>query len=141
MAKRFHVARHIDAPPQAVWEVLTDAGRIGSSRYGITSLEGELRDGGRLRLKAAVSGDRTFPLRVSIPEPGRRMLWESGLPLGLFRGRREFRLTPEAGGTRFDMEERFTGLLSGLIVRSIPDLAPSFEAFAAALDTDSRRES
>jgi hypothetical protein len=31
------------------------------------------------------------------------------------------------------MQERFTGLLAPLIGRSIPDLQPSFDAFAADL--------
>ena len=135
----YRVTRHIDAPPETVWAALTDAGRLASGRYGITGLTGALRDGGRIALKAEVSGSRTFRLLVAIPEPGRRMTWTGGMPFGPFTGRRQFRLSPEGKGTRFEMQETFTGPLSGPISRSIPDLTASFETFAAALDHDSRR--
>jgi hypothetical protein len=69
------------------------------------------------------------------------MRWEGGLPLGLFRGVRTFSLTPHDGGTRFEMSETFSGLMAPLIVKSIPDLTPSFERFAAGLSTLALKES
>ena len=39
----------------------------------------------------------------------------------------------EDGQVRFRMEERFTGLFSGPISKSIPDLQPSFDQFARDL--------
>lgn len=55
--------------------------------------------------------------------------------MGLFRGVRTYSLAPVVGelGTDFAMTEVYTGALAGLIGRSIPDLGPSFEAFADAL--------
>lgn len=61
------------------------------------------------------------------------MVWEGGMPLGLFRGVRRFTLTPSGRGTDFHMSEEFSGLLAPLITRSIPDLTPSFEKFANGL--------
>jgi hypothetical protein len=56
------------------------------------------------------------------------------MPLGLFRGVRTFTVSPGAdGSTSFRMREEFTGPLLGLIWRSMPDLGPSFEQFAAGL--------
>lgn len=55
------------------------------------------------------------------------------MPLGLFTGERQFNLTPTGDGTEFHMREEFTGLMSGLITKSIPDLQPSFEKFATGL--------
>jgi hypothetical protein len=62
------------------------------------------------------------------------MTWKGGMPLGLFKGVRTYRLEPEAGaGTRFTMDERYSGPLLPLIGRSIPDLGPSFDQFAGGL--------
>ena len=38
------------------------------------------------------------------------------MPLGLFRGRRTFTLTPIDDAIRFEMREEYTGLLASLIV-------------------------
>lgn len=64
------------------------------------------------------------------------MVWTGGMPMGLFTGVRRFRLSGTDGGTRFDMSETFSGPLSGLITRMMPDLTASFERFAAALARD-----
>ena len=61
------------------------------------------------------------------------MTWTGGMPLGLFKGVRTFSLTPESGGTRFKMREEYSGPLLPLIWRSMPDLQPSFDQFAAGL--------
>jgi len=42
-------------------------------------------------------------------------------------------LRPEGEATRFTMREAFTGPLLPLMRRSMPDLQPSFEHFAAGL--------
>ena len=43
-------------------------------------------------------------------------------------------MTPkEIGTVEFAMKEQFSGLLSPLIERFIPDLQPAFEGFAAGL--------
>jgi hypothetical protein len=43
-------------------------------------------------------------------------------------------LSPDGdGGTAFHMREEYTGLLLGLIWRSMPDLGPSFDRFARGL--------
>lgn len=55
------------------------------------------------------------------------------MPLGLFKGERTYTLTLADGGTRFEMREIYSGLLAPLITRSIPDLQPAFDEFAASL--------
>jgi hypothetical protein len=68
------------------------------------------------------------------------MVWSGGMPLGLFTGTRTFTLTPRSdGSTEFTMREEFRGLLAPLIGRSIPDLQPAFDAFAAALKREAER--
>jgi hypothetical protein len=55
------------------------------------------------------------------------------MPLGLFKGERTYRLDERDGATEFSMTEQFSGLLSGLITRAIPDLTDSFNLFADSL--------
>jgi hypothetical protein len=60
---------------------------------------------------------------------------------GLFTGERTFTLTPQANGTvEFAMRETFTGLLAPLIGRTLPDLQPAFDEFAASLKREAERE-
>ena len=56
------------------------------------------------------------------------------MPLGLFKGVRTYRLKPNGDGTvEFAMQEVFSGPMAPLIEKTIPDLQPSFDQFAAAL--------
>ena len=49
------------------------------------------------------------------------------MPLSLFKGERTFTLEPSAGGVAFTMREVYSGVLSPMIVKSIPDLQPAFD--------------
>lgn len=134
----FSATTVIDAPPMAVWTVLTDAERFPTWEPNVTRVEGRIAPGERITVHTALS-DRAFPVTVSTFEPGRQMVWSSAMPLGLFRGARTFRLEPIDGGTRVTTREVFGGLLLPLIGRTIPDLGPSFEQFAAALKAEVER--
>lgn len=131
--KVYEVRRTIAASPERVWAHLTDADQLVSGGLSITRLEGTIAQGARLTLWSEASPDRGFALTVTDFSPHRRMVWEGGMPLGLFKGVREFTLTPTREGTEFHMRERMTGVLAPLIGRSIPDLTPSFEKFASGL--------
>ncbi len=131
----FQTSRLIAATTDQVWTVLTNRTLLAGGDFGITRLDGPattIATGQRITLYSEVAGNRAFKLRV-MQADGRRMIWRGGMPLGLFTGTRTFDLTPEGDGTRFDMAETFTGPMSGLILKSMPDLTPSFETFAAAL--------
>ena len=138
---RFHASRAIAAAPDRVWALLVDLPSWSAWNPAIVSVEGEVAMGGTVRLVAKVSPRRTFVVRVAELDPPQRMVWSSGMPLGLFRGTRTYALTPTAdgSGTDFAMTEAYTGALAGLIGRSIPDLGPSFEAFAEGLKTAAER--
>jgi hypothetical protein len=139
-APRFHAARRIAAAPDRVWALLIDLPSWRAWNPTIVSIEGDVTPGGTVRLVAKVNPQRTFTLRVPDLVPTQRMVWASGMPLGLFRGVRTYSLAPAAGGgTDFAMTEVYTGPLAGLIGRSIPDLGPSFEAFADALKAAAER--
>lgn len=131
--KVFEVRRTIAAPPEAVWARLTDAEALVAGGLGVRKLQGTIGAGASLKVTSDANPGRAFAVRVSEFTPNRRMVWEGGMPLGLFTGTRTFTLTPAAGGTEFQMREEFTGLLAPLIGKSIPDLQPSFEVFADGL--------
>jgi hypothetical protein len=89
-----------------------------------------------------IAPGQAFPVKVAALEPPHGMVWRGGMPVGfLFKGERTYALTPRGGGeTEFSMEEVFDGLLSGLITRSIPDMQPVFDEFAACLKAEAERE-
>lgn len=131
--REFDVQRRIDAPPDRIWNVLTNARQLASGPFGIIRLEGEIAVGGRLRLWSSVSPNRAFPLTVVSLEKNRTMVWRGGMPFGLFIGTRSFTLVPNGAGTQFRMREVYEGPMAALIWRSMPDLGPSFAMFADAL--------
>jgi hypothetical protein len=131
--KEFSVSRVVSASPERLWGILTDAGAYPEWEPGMARIEGQIADGGSITLHVKYS-TRAFPLKVGDWAPNRGMTWSSGMPLGLFKGERRFTLEPNGDGTTtFTMREQFTGLMSPLIVRSIPDLQPMFEQFADGL--------
>lgn len=132
--KSFSVKTRINAAPAAIWTILTDAARIPEWDPGMDRIEGTIGPGEKLKVFPKYSKGRAFALKVTAFEPGSHMIWTGGMPLGLFKGVRTFRLTPGADGqTEFAMEEVFSGLMAPLITKSIPDLNPHFEDFAAGL--------
>ncbi len=131
--KFYEVRRQIAAPADRVWACLTDAKALVGGGLGVLRLDGEIRPGGKRKLWSEADPKRAFALRVSEFVPGTRMVWEGGMPFGLFKGVRQYNLTPHTGGTAFHMREEFSGPMLALIGSSIPDLQPSFEKFADGL--------
>lgn len=136
----FSIRRVLPVPPAKAWAVLTDAKKLSSGPCGITRLDGTIAIGHRLTLWTEATKDQAFRLKVTTFEAPKQMVWEGGMPLGLFKGVRRFSLTPQAEGVIFEMSETFSGLMAPLIVKSIPDLTPSFERFADGLTTLAQKE-
>lgn len=123
----------IAAPPERVWALLTDAPRFPAWNSTVTKLDGRIALGERLSLEVPTAPGRTFRPKVTRLEPARIMEWTDGMA-PMFKGARRFALTPTAtGGTEFEMEEVFTGLMVPMIKGSLPDFAPVFDAYAADL--------
>jgi len=122
----------IHAPASRVWALLTDAGRFPSWNSTVTSLEGEIRPGGRLAIRVPLAPKRTFRPRVTAFEAPRLMVWSEGNPM--FRGVRTFQLAGAADGTtEFEMVEVLSGAMLPMIRGSLPDFGPAFETYAADL--------
>ena len=130
---KFEVTRIIAASAEKIWLVLTNAKTLQNGAFGVTRIEGDIKPGAGIKVWSEASPGRAFPLKVTEWIPGSSMTWEGGMPLSLFKGTRRFTLAPAPGGVAFQMQETYSGLLSGLITKSIPDLGPSFEKFANGL--------
>ncbi len=132
--KTFESNITIHAAPETIWTILTDAPAYPEWNPTVDKVEGTIDRGQKIKVFAKISPNRAFPVKVSEFRPGEKMVWSGGMPLGLFKGERTFTLTPGADGSvDFAMREVFSGLMSPLIERSIPDLQPEFDRFAEAL--------
>lgn len=119
----------IDAEPNTIWEILINAKTLVEGDVGITRLEGDIRLGNKIKLWAEVGGDRAFPIKIIEMDYNRKMVWQGGMPLGLFKGTRVFSLTKGTDATVFKLREDYTGPMVPIIWKSMPDMAPSFEQF------------
>jgi uncharacterized protein YndB with AHSA1/START domain len=133
MATRYQVERRIDAPPDRVWGLLTDASSYRDWNRSVVSIEGKIAAGETVSLVSIANPKRTFRLHVTEVTAPTRMVWRDGMPLGLFTGERTYLVEPREGVTHFEMTEEYTGLLSGLFTKAIPDLTESFNLFADSL--------
>jgi hypothetical protein len=112
-----------------IWNLLTDAKDFPRWNSTVTKVEGQIREGGRLRLHVPGT-QRTFTPRVSGVVPDERMTWTGGF-FPLFKGVRTFELRPrDDGSTDFVMQERFSGLMLPFVRGSMPDFGPVFERYA-----------
>jgi hypothetical protein len=108
----------IAAPPDRVWQVLTDFATYGDWNPFIRAASGDLALGGRLEVAILPPGGRAMVFKpvVTALRPNQIFRWKGRLFLpGLFEGDHQFRLTATPGGTVFDHEERFTGLLPAVM--------------------------
>jgi Uncharacterized conserved protein len=135
MPTRYHVERRIEAAPERVWAVLTDAARYRDWNRAVVSIEGTIATGNTISLVSIANPKRTFKLHVTEMQPPNRMVWSDGMPLGLFKGERTYLVQAREGITHFEMIEEYTGLFAGAFTKAIPDLTESFNVFADCLKT------
>jgi hypothetical protein len=113
--KEIRTEVEIDAPAERVWEVLTDVAAYDAWNPFIRHLEGELREGTRLRVTMAPPGGRamTFTPSITDLQPGRRLAWLGHLGIrGIFDGEHIHEVEElEPSRTRYVQRERFTGVL------------------------------
>lgn len=131
--KEYRASATIRATPEAIWAILVDAPNYSAWESGVLRVEGRIAAGEKIKVISEVNPGRAFPVKVTEFAAPQRMTWSGGMPLGLFRGVRTFKLKPSGDGTEFAMRERYTGPLLPLIWKSMPDLGPSFEQFAKGL--------
>jgi hypothetical protein len=127
----------IAAPRWRVWQVLTDVDRYPAWNPFITSVDGALREGGKLRVRIEPPGRKaiTFGPTVVALAQERELRWRGRLLIpGLFDGEHAFRLEERTGGCRFRQTERFSGVLVPLFGEGLLEATrQGFEAMNAAL--------
>ncbi|HSL45712.1 MAG TPA: SRPBCC domain-containing protein [Anaerolineales bacterium] len=122
------VSTTIDADPAIVWALLTHAADFPRWNSTVTSIKGEIREGGAIELKSILDEKRTFKLKVKEFVPEKRLVWGDAM------GSRVYRLEKGQGrGTLFSMTEKIGGPLFPLFAGAIPSFDESFERFAADL--------
>ena len=122
------ISTRIQADPTIVWALLTNAADVSRWNSTIISIEGEIKPGGKIKLKSTLDVNRTFNLKVKEFEPERRLVWGDSM------GNRVYTLQPDGGdGVKFTMTEKIGGPLFPLFARFIPPFDEAFEQFAADL--------
>jgi uncharacterized protein YndB with AHSA1/START domain len=120
---------NVQAAAEIVWRLLTDAEGFPRWNSTVTGIEGQIRDGERLRLHVPGT-KRTFTPKVSGVVRARRMTWSDGFN-PVFKGVRIFVLEPrDSDSTDFLMREHFSGLAFALTKGMMPDFRPIFQAYA-----------
>ena len=124
---------NIKASPEKIWSILTNVSEFSKWNSTINSLEGDISDGGKVVLVAAIAPDRTFKINVRNFEANQSMKWKDGA-MPMFRGVRTYTLTPKGDGTTdFTMSEKMKGLMFPMIKGSLPDFTQPFTDYAADL--------
>lgn len=136
--KEIHTELEINASPARVWEVLTDFARFPEWNPLVVEASGELRLGGRLRVRIVAGREMTFQPTVTAFTPQQKLAWKGATLHGaLFSGEHSFRIEPLAAErVRFVQAESFTGLLVPLLASTLErDARPAFERMNQALKT------
>ena len=127
----------IDAPPAAVWRVLTDFPTYGEWNPFIPTISGNVQVGERLTVRLEPPGGKGMTIKPTVlaAEPERELRWKGRLVVpGLFDGEHTFRIEPIDGQrSRFVHGERFTGILVGVVKGILGKTEAGFEQMNAAL--------
>lgn len=133
-----NTAIEINASAERVWAILSDFASYPQWNPFIRSATGLPRQGARLQIAVQPSGGKAmrFSPVVLAAEPGRELRWLGRLLLpGVFDGEHRFFIERlNEGKVRFEQSERFSGLLVGLLRRSLDrDTRRGFEEMNRAL--------
>ena len=127
----------VAAPPERLWQVLTDFDAYPDWNPFIRSIEGAAQVGSRLAVRIEPPGARemTFKPTVQAVEPARELRWLGRLLMpGLFDGEHRLAIEPLDGErSRFVQSERFSGLLVGLFAKTLAATERGFREMNAAL--------
>jgi len=131
---------NVHAPADRIWMLLTDAKGFPRWNSTVADIQGEIRDGAALRVRAPGT-NRVFTPTVSGFVPNQRMTWTGGVS-PIFKGVRTFELHARGDDSiDFAMAERFSGLLLPFVRASLPDFGPIFARYAADLKREAERQS
>ena len=121
------VSVQIKADASIVWTLLTNANDFSRWNSTVISIDGEIQEGEKIKLKSTLDPSRTFKLKVREMTANRKMIWGDAM------GKRTYLLEASAGGLTFTMTEKIGSFLFPLFAGKIPSFDESFEQFAADL--------
>ena len=122
------VSIEIAADPAIVWALLTKASDYPRWNSTITSIEGQIVLGQKIKLKSTLDAKRVFTLKIKEFDPNKKLVWGDG------KGNRIYTITPNSNGTvTFSMDEKIGGLMFPMYAKYIPSFDASFDQFAADL--------
>jgi uncharacterized protein YndB with AHSA1/START domain len=127
----------VAAPPETVWQVLTDFRRWPEWNPEVKSMsfDGPVEPGSTFRWKA---GPASIVSTLEQVDPPRAVRWR-GKTLSI-KAIHDWRLEPRDGGTHVETEESFSGLLTSLLRGSLQkQLDKSLEEGLAALKAEAER--
>jgi hypothetical protein len=131
--KTVSATTQIDAPPMAVWAVLTDLSRYPEWNPLFREASGEVAVGNRITLRTVQPANGrllTVKAKIVAADPGAELRWTSALP-GIMSGEHSFVLTSLDGGTWLAQTEIYGGLLAATV--PVPRTETIFQAMNDAL--------
>jgi hypothetical protein len=139
-----HIETAIDimAPPDRVWDILTDFPAYPSWNPFIVSAYGTPTEGAWLEIHVQPPGKRALMFRptVLVAEENRELRWRGRLLMpGMFDGEHYFRIEDRSGTVHFVHGETFSGLLVGLVRGTLNATRNGIEAMNAALKERAER--
>ncbi len=138
MRHELHTQVGIQAPPETVWEVLTDLENYSEWNPFIVEASGDVAVGQKLANRLQPPGGRAMTIKPAVTEVESAQIFEwlgrLGFP-GVFDGRHRFELEPTpAGGPRVLHSEQFNGALVRLMRKTLDTQTRNgFEAMNTAL--------
>ena len=83
--KFFESTAVINAAPDTIWRIITDAPNLANWDSGIEKVEGKIEPGETIKVYVKVSGQGLPGQGHGVPA-GEKMVWSGACPLGLFKG-------------------------------------------------------
>lgn len=138
--KEFTATTTINATPEKIWAILTEASAYPEWDPSADRIEGKIAPGETIKAYTKLAPGRAFPAKINVFEPGKKMVWTGGMPLGLFTGVRTFTLVPKGNGAiEFTIREVFSGPMLALIGGTLPDMTVPFQQVVAGLKERAER--
>ena len=118
----------IHADPSIVWTLLTNASDFSRWNSTVISIEGDIKEGEKIKLKSTLDPNRTFKLKVKKMIPEKRLVWGDAM------GTRVYKIDKvDDSRVRFSMTEKIGGPFFPFFAKMIPPFDGSFEQFTADL--------
>lgn len=125
------VSIDIQADKSIIWALLTNANDFPRWNSTLISIDGTIKQGEKIKLKAKLDPKREFKLTVKEFEADNRMVWGDAM------GNRVFTIKSIGNNlTNFSMSEKIGGPLFPLFAKMIPPFDQAFEQYAKDLKNE-----